>query len=71
MRILEGRLVNNPPILLPSLSVNKVAPPIQIPATKNEMITLMMKVVSISENSSQGIKRIKSIKVCTFASQQI
>lgn len=36
----DGRFVINPPIFVPNLSARNVAVAIQIPATKNDMITL-------------------------------
>ena len=47
MRIFEGKFVNNPPILLPYFSANKVAAAIHNPAMKNESITLVMNILSM------------------------
>ena len=48
-RMLEGRLVISPPILVPSFSAKKVAAAIHIPATKNDMITLVKNNESITK----------------------
>jgi hypothetical protein len=47
IRIFEGRLAINPPILLPNLSAKTVENAIHIPAIKNESTTLITKVLFI------------------------
>ena len=47
INIVEGRLLINPPFLLPRRSAIKVAPLIHTPATINEVIIFSKKVLSI------------------------
>ncbi len=47
-RMLDGRLVIKPPILVPNLSARNVAVAIHNPATKNEIVTFVKKTESIN-----------------------